>query len=75
MTIAYFQIFCVLWKSDTIPGHKESYKPTHAIGRKYIYTFHSIRHKSKQNWNEKKNPINSRLENPLKRMKILKEAI
>lgn len=35
MTIAYFQIVRVLWKSDTIPGHRESRNQTYMCGCKY----------------------------------------
>lgn len=31
MSVAYFKIICVLWKSDTIPGHRESCNQTHSI--------------------------------------------
>lgn len=35
MTIAYFQIVRVLWKSDTIPGHRESRNQTYICGCKW----------------------------------------
>lgn len=35
MTVAYFQIVRVLWKSDTIPGHRESRTQTYTCGCKY----------------------------------------
>lgn len=43
MSIAYYQIVRVLWKSDTIPGHRESRNTVHgcgctyAIRRTYLY--------------------------------------
>lgn len=38
MSIAYFKIICVLWKSDTIPGHRESCNQTHTT-RTYLYLY------------------------------------
>ncbi|XP_037049143.1 orexin receptor type 1-like isoform X1 [Bradysia coprophila] len=32
MTVAYYQIVRVLWKSDTIPGHRESRNQTYTCG-------------------------------------------
>lgn len=47
MSIAYFKIICVLWKSDTIPGHRESCNQTHTTRTLlpyycycYVYLFH-----------------------------------
>lgn len=34
MSIAYYQIVRVLWKSDTIPGHRESRNTMHTCGCK-----------------------------------------
>lgn len=47
MSVAYFKIICVLWKSDTIPGHRESCNQMHTI-RKFLisqwksYNFFSL---------------------------------
>lgn len=38
MSLAYFQIVRVLWKSDTIPGHRESRNQHHVCGCK-LYMF------------------------------------
>lgn len=38
MTVAYYQIVRVLWKSDTIPGHRESRNQTYTCGCKYSIT-------------------------------------
>lgn len=45
MTIAYTQIVRVLWKSDTIPGHRESRNQTYMCGCKYLrfIVFHTAR--------------------------------
>lgn len=38
MTVAYYQIVRVLWKSDTIPGHRESRNQTYTCGCKWKST-------------------------------------
>lgn len=42
MSVAYFQIVRVLWKSDTIPGHTESRNQQHMCGCKFQLLFCSL---------------------------------